>query len=422
MNSTTRVLSFYLLMMPLLSVVTGGCASISDTKHQAGPAQVRCLIEHSGAIVCPAVYETGAREPAVGVAIPDALAERNPDRFHQVATFYKPTSNDSFPFVEALDRFKKYDIPQGVIGNESYWLDDERLLFPSRQYPGWKAGRDEPSRIISYNVITGEIVDSGYRGRVFCLNHLGDILIAQSDKGTGNALKLKEYQWLAGKWGQPLRRIDYLENSAFAPYHCSFIPHGDPIYGYPPEELKPDAAKVTPLMPQHGVIKETVVRINGQLQDRVVLIKPNGESVQMTNRRPNHFHFTYQPWNETYFEVNTAPVEPRSFSPSGKVISHPIPDVFLDWQKTLHASVASYPSRVGIVWNIQQGRQSWRKQGIYLQTGKSLLRIEEGKPSSFLKSSPNGCRIHAAGVRGDPYSLNSKPFDIVIDLCKENGK
>lgn len=424
MQFNVPLLSCYLLMSSLLACVTGGCASIDSRKPRSLPARVFCVVDHAGALTCPPAPNTAAQKAAVAAAVAAAMAESHPapDQSGLTAKYYKPTPSENSMFVEALDKFKKYDIPEGLIGGGSYWLDNDRLVFSSRRYPGWKAGADEPSRINSYNVITGEIADSGYRGRVFCLNHLGDVLIAQSDRGNGDTVKLEDYQWLAGKWGTPLKRIDYLENSTFAPYHCGFIPYGDPIYRDPPEKLKPDAAKVTPLMPQHGVIKETVVNVNGQLQDRVLLIKPNGESIQIANRRPNHFHFTYQPWDDTYFEVNTAQVGPRTFFPSGEVVSHPMPELFLEWKKTLYASVAPFPSRAGIVWGIQQGRRSWRKQGIYLQSKNTLLRIEDGYSSSFLKSSPNGCRIHAAGVRGDPYSDHAKPFDIVIDLCTENLK
>lgn len=351
-----------------------------------------------------------------------AMEERDSDYRSLRQKYYKPVPVENSLYVEALDKFKKYQIPKSFKRDPAFWLDNDRIAFSSREYPGWKAKPEELSRIISYNFLSGEIVDSGYRGRLQCLNHLGEILVAQPEKGSGDALQLKDFHWHAGKWGQPLRRIDYLVNSVIIRHRCMFYPYGDPIYRDPPEILGPDAARVTPLMPQHGAIKETVVRVDGKLQDKVFLIKPNGESVQISNRRPNHFRFTYQPWNESYFEVNTAPVEPRTYFPSGEVVSHTIPELFLDWKKTRFSSVAAFPSRAGILWDIQLPGSSWRMQGIYLQAGKTLLRIEDGYPMSFHKSSPNGCRIHSSGVRGDVYSDHSKPFDIVIDLCTENKK
>jgi hypothetical protein len=127
------------------------------------------------------------------------------------------TPEEKALFVEAIDRFKKYEIPKNIEINASFWLDNERLVFSSRKYPGWEAKPDEMSRVISYNVKTGEITDSGYRGVVICINHLGDILLAQSEKESGRAVTYKEYRWLAGKWGQALEPIKYFAHS--------FIPH-----------------------------------------------------------------------------------------------------------------------------------------------------------------------------------------------------
>jgi hypothetical protein len=346
---------------------------------------------------------------------------RFPDRTEQLKS---PTLQpyEKEQFVEALDRFKKYELPKGITRYGIFWLDNERLVFSSRGYPGWKAASDEQPRIVSYNIITGEMVDSGYRGRISCLNHLGDMLIAHAEKGTGETLSLKEFQWLSGKWGTPLKRIDFLKGATFVSYRCDFVPPADPIYRDPPEKLPPSAGSVTPLLPQHGMIKDTVVRVNGELQDKGFLIKPNGESIPITNRRLTRFHFTYQPWSESYFEVEVSPYEPRTFVPSGRVIIHPIPQLFRDWDKTLHASVASFPSRSGLLWSIQPRRGYWRKQGLFLQQGLNLLRIDDGYTSGPIKASPDGCRIHASGIRGDFFAYYNPPFDIVIDLCKELGK
>lgn len=403
-------------MLLLLACVTAGCASV-DKPHGASTRTV-CTDASGAKVRCTPLQEERLKQ-VLDSLMP--ITERD-DHASLQRRYYQPAPSGSPGFVDALNRFKKYVIPESLKRDSTYWLDNDRIAFSSREYPGWKAKPDELSRIISYNIVTGEIADSGYRGRLLCLNHRGELLVGQPDKGSGETLKLKDFHWLSGKWGQPLRSIDYLENPDFASYHCGFIPYGDPIYRDPPETLKPEAAKITPLMPEHGAIKETVVRVNGQLQDAVFLIKPSGESVHISNRRPNHFQFIFQPWDESYFEVNTAPVEPRVFYPSGKIGSHPVPLLFLEWKKTLYASVAPFPSRKGIVWSIQQNRREWRKQGIYLQTAEALLRIEDGYPMSFLKTSPDGCRIHSSGIRGDFYALHNQPFNVVIDLCMEIGK
>ncbi len=336
---------------------------------------------------------------------------------------YEITPAERERFVEASNRFKKYVIPQGIRYGETFWLDNERLVFASREYPGWKARPHELSRVVSYNLLTGEIVDSGYRGDVECLNHLGDVIIYYADRHYSYTLAKERYNWLTGKWGNILQQVDRPLNSVVPPYLCRFAPYGDPIFRDPPEALKPNASKITPLLTSHGSISEAVVRERGQLHDRVELIKPSGERVLLGERRINHYFFVYQPWDAIYFELELPPRQPRSISPQGVVYSHPIPALFGVWKKNLYSSIAAFTSGRGLVWSVQQKTGYWRKQGIFLQTDLELLRIEEGEPDYHIKSSPDGCKVHASVIRGDPYKgVGRKPMNIVIDLCKENDK
>ncbi|MFZ9239037.1 MAG: hypothetical protein ACO23B_10270, partial [Burkholderiaceae bacterium] len=88
------------------------------------------------------------------------------------SAYFTPAEKERF--TEASDRFKKYEIPKSIEINAVNWLDNEHLVFSSRKYPGWEAKRDEMSRVITYNIKTGAITDSGYRGIAMCLNHIGD--------------------------------------------------------------------------------------------------------------------------------------------------------------------------------------------------------------------------------------------------------
>ncbi len=336
---------------------------------------------------------------------------------------YELTPAERERFVEASNRFKKYVIPQGINHGGIFWLDNERLAFSSREYPGWKAKPQELSRIVSYHLLTGEIVDSGYRGDLICLNHLGDMMIHHADRHYDHSLRLENYQWFIGKWGKPLQQVELLWNSFIPPYLCRFASYGDPIYRDPPEELRPDAAKVTPLLPQHGAIRETVVRANGKIQDRLHLVKPNGEVVPLGEKRLSHYFFVYQPWDDKYFELALPPSEPRFIAPSGAVHTSPVPSLLRGWTRNLYASIAAYTSGRGLIWGVQQNTGYWQKQGIFLQAEKNLLRIDEGRPMPFIKSSPDGCKLSAAVDRGDPRpQYNQRPLNIVIDLCKENDK
>jgi hypothetical protein len=333
---------------------------------------------------------------------------------------FQLTTPEKALFTEASDRFTKYEIPRNIEINSVHWLDNETLVLSSRKYPGWEARPDEMSRVISYNVKTGEITDSGYRGVLICINHLGDMLLAQSDKESGRAVTFKEYRWLAGKWGQPLEPINYFSNSFIPKYLCRFSPFGDSIYATPIEQQPLGFAMVTPLMPAHGVIEDTVVKTFDQIEDSVHLIKPDGQRIFLSNSRLSRFNFVYQPWDETYFELKTAPAEARNFSPDGSIRRHKVPKLFLFWRLAISSSIAPFPSKKGVVWDLQQRTGYWRKQGIFLETDRQLLRIEEGEPSGDIITSFDGCKIFAEVVRGDPSRSALKKYTrLVIDLCME---
>lgn len=94
-------------------------------------------------------------------------------------------------FVDAVGRFKKHEIPPKYFDGSAFWLDDDHLVFSSREYPGWKAAPDEPPRIVIYDVSTGDIKDSGYRGRLDCLNHLGDFKLRLPTTPEGLSFSIK---------------------------------------------------------------------------------------------------------------------------------------------------------------------------------------------------------------------------------------
>jgi hypothetical protein len=330
------------------------------------------------------------------------------------------TTEEKALFVEASDRFKKYEIPKSINIRSVYWLDNEHLVFSSRKYPGWEAKPDEMSRVITYNVNTGAISDSGYRGLVKCLNHLGDILLAQSEKEYGDAVKLEDYRWLLGKWGQSLQQTDYSVHSFIPAHICRLVPYGDPIYRIPPENQPPGFAIIMPLLPEHGFLENTVVRKNGHIQDQLHLIKPDGQRLLIANTRLSRFSFAYLQWNETYFETAITPEVPRSFSPSGKITSPVVPSLLSVWSMTVYGHATGYATRIGMLWGVQQQSNYFRKQGIFLHTDKGLFRVEVGRHEGPIKISPNGCMVHAQVVRGDSSkAAPGSQIRVVINVCKE---
>lgn len=407
-----------LLLLLLLAFAIEGCASKENSTYQVGETKIRCLDGSGVRKACTPLKELSLTEQ---LFIESAIAESRKKQ-HRKETSETLQPHESAEFVEASDRFKKYEIPKEIKGGPAFWLDNDRLVFASRAHNGWRAKKLEPSRIVSYNVVTGEIVDSGYRGQVNCLNHLGEILIDQVDNEDGY-YRLNERRWFYGKWGQPLQRTEYVANWPFLPYLCDFNVLRNPTYRSTPGPIRKDSIRYTPLLPQHGVLKETEFADDGSDINKIYLLKPDGQSALIATKQLNTYHFVYQPWNDTYFEVEVLPDEPRTFSPSGVVTSHSIPRLFQYWQKTNYWSIAAYPSRPGIVWAVQQPTGFWRKQGLFLQTREDLLRIEKGKPAGFHQSSPDGCKISSSVYREDPDGPDwRKTTDIVIDLCKENDK
>lgn len=420
MNASAPIQRWFLhvLLLLLLAFAIEGCASKNNSTYQVGETKIRCTDGSGARKACTPLKDLS---PTAQLFIESAIADAR-EKQHRKETSETLQPYESAEFVEASDRFKKYEIPKEIKGGPAFWLDNDRLVFASRAYNGWKAKKLEPSRIVSYNVVTGEIVDSGYRGQVNCLNHLGEILIDQVDNEE-RSYKLNERRWFYGKWGQPLQRTEYVANWPFHPYLCDFNVLRNPTYRSTPGPIRKDSIRYTPLLPQHGVLKETEFEDDGSDINKIYLLKPDGQSALIATKRLNHYYFVYQPWNDTYFEVEVLPDAPRTFYPSGLVITHLIPKLLQYWRKTIFSSIAAFPSHPGIVWTVQQPTGYWRKQGIFLQTGDSLLRIETGYPSGFHESSPDGCKITAQIHRGDPMGDDWRQnTDIVINLCKENDK
>ncbi len=321
--------------------------------------------------------------------------------------------------TDATDRFKKYYIPDEVTGGEPFWIDNERLAFSSRKYPGWAAENNEPSRIISYNIKTGEVVDSGYRGILRCLNHLNDVLIHQMDQESRSFSSPEKYRWFAGKWGQPLEKIEYVPHTQIPTYLCRFVSNGPFIFGVPYHKLPPISSKLTPLLPEHGALRETISVKDGEVMESVSLIASDGKETWLKNKRLSHYQFSYQPWNESYFEAGAASNPPATIFPQGSIEMHPAPRVIRFWKITQGGSSAGFPSRAGVIWSVQQGYSFWRKQGVYIEKGNKLIRIEAGNNSSNPKTSPNGCMVYIGATPGDPYDLSQKNKLIIIDVCSE---
>ncbi len=324
-------------------------------------------------------------------------------------------------FTEALDRYQKYELSGDFkIRSIAAWLDNDHIVFSARKLPGWEATGDEHSRIISMNVTTGEYEDTGYRGRLICLNHLGDVMIRQGgDEIIVNSSKVK-YEWFIGKWGEALTPVSHPDNSLIPPYLCRFSPYGDQIYTTPKEKISEGMRRTLPLLPGHGYLLETVEYTNETAAYPVFYVNPDGSSKYVTNKVPLDSEFYFLPWMNAYYERSALGSRPRFFYISGEFAAIPTPKLFWYWSvASPSVEAVSMPTKAGIIWDVRHRNGAWKKQGIYLDSPEGLLRIEEGS-GVRAKISPNGCRIMDGIQRENPRKKSPQIYKwMVIDICME---
>ena len=324
-------------------------------------------------------------------------------------------------FTEALDRYKKYELHGDFnIRSNIAWLDNDHIVFSARKLPGWEAVGEEHSRIIAMNVVTGEYKDTGYRGRLMCLNHLGDVMIRQG----GNEIIVNSssvrYEWLIGKWGEALTSVPRPENSRIPPYLCRFSPYGDQIYTTPKDKLTEGMHRKLPLLSEHGYLRETVEYSGEKATYPVYYVNTDGSIRRVTDKIPLYSDFHFYPWLNAYYERSPLVYGPRVFYTSGEFRAIPIPKLLKYWSvNSPPISAAGALTKAGTLWDVHQSRGIWKKQGLYLDSPKGLLRIEEGSGVRSI-TSPDGCRIVDSILRGDPYKTFPQIYTwLVIDICME---
>lgn len=332
------------------------------------------------------------------------------------------TPQERAHFIDARDRFPKKWLSD-KFKSISYvrWLDNTHLVFSTFKYPGWVAQKGEDPRVISVNVDTDEFVDLGYRGELVCMNHKGDLMIRLRRAATHN--DSQNDHWFIGSVGQALQQIEWKPEHFIPQYTCRSAPYGDPIYTTPLRKLWPDAHRLIPLLPEHGVLKETFIF---DFEERVhkhpiALVKPDGTSIPIPIRRPLSDNFEYQPWNDRYFESNPTDDTSIEINSLGEVFKHSPPKLLRFWHLSINAAGGGFGTRLGALWVIKGKRSKWRKQGLYLESDEGLLRIEDGSGYDA-KASPNGCRILASVQKGDPWARKlEKGGRMIIDLCKQGA-
>ena len=317
-------------------------------------------------------------------------------------------------FSDALDKFPKRWVMQGfAIDSSPRWLDDKHIAFSTRSYP-------EPPRIVSINVDAGEITDSGYRGKLECLNHKSEMMISLDANPISSTKVMDEVSWHSGTWGQSLQLAPSPYKHFMPKYLCKFFPIGKPIELSATDKLIPkDSHQLFPLLPEHGALAENVSYPKISELFPVKLIKPSGTVPRILTSFPDVDNFEYQPWSSSYFFSKRATASSITIYPSGEVVFHELPKLIKYWAHYRFVNAQAYGTKRGMLWATLSETKKWAKHGLYLQTKNELLRIEEGGIGLETVISPNGCRVLTYVERGDITKINrtGQKGHMLIDLC-----
>lgn len=360
----------------------------------------------------------------IGFSSNPAFAAEDPfEELQGSSASYDFTKAERKYFIDAPNKFKKYEISSDFKSRSIVaWLDNDHIAFSARKYPGWEAQPEELSHVISLNIVTGKFTDSGYRGRLMCLNHLGDILVRQGEPELFESAHPENYQWLSGKWGQDLSPTPWMQSSFIPRFTCKFAPIGDRIYFVKPQQVNSESHRDFPLLPEHGVLRETVEFIDGKEVHPVHLIKPDGSSKFLFEKLPSDIFFFFHPWANAYINQTSIHNNPKILHPSGEISLLNQPPLLRYWAASapppsIAISIRAILTKAGLIWDVYQTYKFWHKNGLYLDTKDGLLRIEEGHGSNALVS-PNGCRIMDSISRGDTWSSpGKKGIFLIIDVC-----
>lgn len=119
-------------------------------------------------------------------------------------------------FVEAPGEVQVKSIapqPWQKQAGKPYWVDNQRIIVAVDEYKGWTAGTDELSKVLIFNVDTGHVEETPYRGQVRCLSSEGALLLEDKptrstkykDRKFGDTNPREEY-FFKGQLGQFLTR------------------------------------------------------------------------------------------------------------------------------------------------------------------------------------------------------------------------
>ncbi len=297
-----------------------------------------------------------------------------------------------------------------------YWVDNERIMVSVNSYKGWTAGVDELSKVLIFNVDTGDVEETPYRGHVRCLSPEGALLLEEKPSRSSKSRKYgdtspREEYFLKGQLGETLARYSVIypskEKWGINEYTCRHVnDSGDEI---PPGRFlrKGDGFIAWP-DPFHREYLNRLLDENWKVVD---VFKEVG--LCNTLYTPD-----YLPWLNKYFAFTSVGNTQGGYCPGGSKYGWLISATGVETKELPALFQAAATFGHGLVGN---GRNYWARRGQYISTGYIQERPnllaglywqdeKTGLTKRVLKQdfrldhlSPNGCR-----------SFND---DVILELC-----
>ena len=315
--------------------------------------------------------------------------------------------------LKPLPNFPKFDL------GPAFWVDDQRVIFTSREFNGWIARKDEKSKILIHNVDTGETQETPYRGNLRCFGLKGEMRIQdypllyhgfiQPGDTEKDALK---FIWGILGW-PPNAFVLEKPGGILDSFTCQYYQNKNASL--------PAGYYFMKLREEDGVVEKP----GQEIANNTVRLRDSNEKIgweTQTDKFCNFFSasFQYLSWNGTYY----APVafgaimlgcgahEKNSWIFSRDSIQvKPLPELIREARRTgkLYGNGITFWARRGMYVYVHD---SLDLNGLFWEDtdSKQLKRVLK-RPWGLETLSPNGCRA----------LIRSKPV-IVIELCREDKK
>lgn len=322
------------------------------------------------------------------------------------------------------------------------WKSANEIFLDVDKYGSWTASKGDFPKIVILNVDTGEIKETGYRGKLNCFKPERMLVCPRTTGGLPcskmDTLKGLQYgtPFLTGAYGDTLQPMDKEAHEGFDHETCEqYVP--DQNIG----KKVGDVTIVSHLGPNAGYVGYGNWSVGGQ---KYALLNNEAGIYWQTElhggcESPLR---TFNPWDDSYFighffaQGNAQssgacppPFKHRVFlAQPGKAAEEiPLPELFDNWLKNHLASVGVAWSRRGLLLFTYSDNPY--RQGLFWvdETGR-IRRLMSKRYIKTAKVFPDGCKVlvqHYEGIKSYPFSSPSerqrleRTFETdVIDMCK----